>query len=175
MKTRLVSSLALVGALALGSAGCSLVAPVATDKVYAPSDGINADVDSIDVRNMLIVTSGDGEPFNVVFTTVNTTDSDQPLTLSFEGDKSATVSVEVPSGTTKFGHPEDDAELVTADLGNQRVGSTVTTYLESTGGQSVKTEVPILDGELDEYQAYVLSQSDIEAQEAEEPEQVGSL
>lgn len=161
LKIRLVSSLALAGAVVLGASGCSLIAPVATEKVYAPSDGINADVADLKLRNMLLVAGDDHSAFNVVFTAVNSGEREVPLTLSFDGDSAETVQTVVPRGSTKFGHPEDDGDLLVVDLGSQRVGSTVTAYLEAGTGKSVRTKVPVLDGTLDEYKQYVLSESDV--------------
>ncbi|MGO1660812.1 MAG: DNA modification methylase [Canibacter sp.] len=171
LKIRLVSSLALVGAVALGAAGCSLMAPISTEKPYAPSDGINADVANVDIRNMLLIAGAEGEPYNVVFSTVNNSGSDVPLSISFDGASTETVSVDVPAGSTLFGDPEGDADLVAVDLGQQAIGSTVTAYLETTSGKSVKTKVPVLDGTLDEYKNFVLTEADVEDAQLELPAQ----
>jgi hypothetical protein len=162
VKIRVVSTLALAGALAFSATGCSLVAPVATDKVYAQSDGVNADVESLDVRNLMLISGQAGDPYNVVFTAVNTKNSELPLTMSFVSDDgdTETASTQVKPGSTLYGQPSDEQDMLVVDLGDQHIGTTVTAYLETSTGKTVKTEVPVLDGTLNEYKDYVVTASE---------------
>ena len=57
MNTRIVSSVALAAVIALGATGCSLIAHQGTLTPYAPSDGIDANADAVEVRNLLLVIS----------------------------------------------------------------------------------------------------------------------
>ncbi|CAG7604138.1 DNA modification methylase [Leucobacter soli] len=155
MKTRLVSSLALAAAIALGATGCGLTAPMATLDPYAPSDGIDLTVAGVDVRNLMLIAAEDGEHFNVVFTAVNTTDSAEQLRINFEG-ASAPADFVVETGSTLFGDPEGEQELVLVSIPGLKVGAAAPAYLQVAGGQDVQRQVPVLDGTLVEYQRFVV-------------------
>lgn len=166
MKTRLVSSLVLAAAIALGASGCSLFAHQATTQPYAPSDGIDLTVAGVDVRNLMLIAAEDGETFNVVFTAVNRAESAQNLRISFvdaSGAASGQADFIVQPGAQQFGDPDSYAAEGDANGGPQLVaipdvtaGQTVTAYVQIAGGQDVKREVPVLDGTLEEYQRFVV-------------------
>src|SRR5690606_7681565 len=86
VKSRLAASIALATALALGTAGCTLVSINGTLKPYQPSDGAGASIGDIQVRNLLGL-SDDGEDVALVFSLVNESSSDETVTLQFtDGD-----------------------------------------------------------------------------------------
>ncbi|QZY53008.1 DNA modification methylase [Leucobacter tenebrionis] len=158
MKIRIASSVALAAALALGATGCSLIAPQGTLEPYAPSDGRDVSTEHVDVRNIMLVADETGENFNVVFSAVNRSGSDQQLTINFVGEGSASASAEfdVPEGNTRFGNPEGEQTPVLVALPGVEVGSTVTAYFQVAGTPEVEYEIPVLDGTLAEYRDYVL-------------------
>lgn len=158
MKTRIASSVALAAALALGLTGCGLIAPQATLTPYAPSDGIDVNVEGAKVRNLLLVADESGENFNVVFTGVNTGSSTVPLTITFEGEGSdrATAEFELEPGSTVFGPLDADQAPVLVSLRDVVPGSLVSAYLQTPGGDEVQRDVPVLDGELEEYKDLVV-------------------
>ncbi|MHA3682943.1 DNA modification methylase [Leucobacter sp. HY1908] len=158
MKIRIASSIALAAALALGATGCSLIAPQGTLEPYAPSDGVDVNVEGIDVRNILLVADETGENFNVVYTAMNRTGQEQVITMSFvaeNGDK-AIAEFTVPVGTTAFGNPAGEVAPVLVSMPGLMVGSTVSTYFQLAGAPEVEHNVPVLDGTLAEYRDYVL-------------------
>lgn len=162
MKTRIASSLALAAVIAFGATGCGLFAPQATTDPYAPSDGIEATFSGLDVRNLLLVQAEDGEHFNVVFTAVNTTLDSVELRISFvnrDGSAEAAADFLVEPGTQPFGDPDGKNEPVIVAIPGLAAGDTVTAYLQVSGSEDLERQVPVLDGTLPEYQAYVLPRS----------------
>lgn len=167
LKTRrIVSSLALAGALALGATGCSLIAPQGTTEPYAPSDGIDVTIDNIAVRNLLLVADSSGENFNVVFTGVNNTTDDAIIRITFvQGSSEASADFDLAPGLTSFGNPDGDVPPQLVTIPGLKVGATVDAYFEVAGGGETQYRVPVLDGTLAEYEQYVLSKSQMRALE----------
>lgn len=159
MKTRIASSIAIAAAIVLGATGCGLVAPQGTTDPYAPSDGIEASFSSVDIRNLLLVVSEDGENFNVVFTGVNAGTSPVQLRMTFvtkNGSSEATADFIIESGIQPFGSPDGDNEPVFVSLPGVAAGDTVQAYLQVPGSEDIERQVPVLDGTLAEYRDYVL-------------------
>lgn len=177
--TRLISSIALAAALALGASGCAMFAPQGTTDPYAPSDGIEVTIDGVDVRNLMLIGDAAGENFNVVFTAVNNTDGDQTLNVSFVDPNSSTTAnatFTVKPGLQQFGDltataEEGVASTEASDEGaaapalpenvqivsipGLKIGSTVKAYVQIGTGQEVEKQVPVLDGTLKEYERFV--------------------
>lgn len=158
MKIRIASSLAIAAGLVLGTSGCNLIAPQATLEQYAPSDGIELRLDGVDLLNVLLIADEGGESHNVVFNSVNTTGAPVNLTFQFEneGGQRASADVEIPVGTTVFGDPALDQEVVVVELPGTLVGSTVDTAFQVSGQDEQQHFVPVLDGTLEEYVPLVL-------------------
>ncbi|MCW2288849.1 DNA modification methylase [Leucobacter luti] len=158
MKIRIASSIAIAAALALGATGCSLIAPQGTLKPYAPSDGVDVNVSGIDVRNIMLIADESGENFNVVFGSVNLTEAEQELAISFtsEGSQKARAEFTIPTGNTLFGNPAGEETPVLVTIPGAVPGATVDAYFQKAGAEEVKYEVPVLDGTLAEYRDYVL-------------------
>ena len=169
MKTRrIASSLVLAAALALGATGCSLIAPQGTTTPYAPSDGVDVNIENIAVRNMLLVADESGENFNVVFTAVNNTAEDAIVRITFvKGSSEASADFNLAPGSTSFGNPDGDVAPQLVSLSGLEAGATVEAYFEVAGGGEAKYMVPVLDGTLAEYQQYVLSKSQMRKLEKE--------
>lgn len=163
MKIRIASSIALAAALTLGATGCSLIAAQDTLIQYAPSDGVDANVNGVEVRNLMLVADESGEQQNVVFTGINAGEKAQQLTISFmaDGQQVATSEFEVPAGTTKFGDPEGEQSLVLVKIPEAKAGTLVDAYLSTPGSAEVQHRVPVLDGSLKEYRPYVLTAEQI--------------
>lgn len=174
MKIRIASSVALAAALMLGATGCSLIAPQGTLKPYAPSDGIDVTVESVEVRNILLIADETGENFNVVFGAVNRTGEPQSLAISFsgEGSQQARAEFTVPTGNTLFGNPDGEETPVLVSIPGLQPGATVTAYFQVPGASEVEREVPVLDGTLEEYRKYVLPAGFSQADESPAAEEL---
>lgn len=174
MKTRrIASSLALAAAIAMGATGCGLFAPQGTTDTYAPSDGIDVNLEGLDVRNLLLIADESGENFNVVFTGVNNGDAPVILRMTFvdeSGSSKATADFLVESGLSVFGDPDGDIAPTLVSIPGLIAGANVMTYIEVAGGGEEQREVPVLDGTLAEYQRFVLSPAELVADEATELE-----
>lgn len=158
MKIRIASSIALAAAIALGASGCSLIAPQATTIPYAPSDGIDVTVDGVNVRNLMLVADESGENFNVVFSSVNLTESERELAITFtgKGSQEARAEFTIPTGNTRFGNPDGAEVPVLVTIPDLTPGQTVDAYLQTPVSSEKQRFVPVLNGELGEYADYVL-------------------
>lgn len=158
LKFRTASSLALAAGVVLGMSGCNLIAPQATTVQYAPSDGIEVQLEGIDVLNALLVADEGGQSFNFVFNTVNLTGSPADLGVQFTttDGKTASADVKIPAGNTNFGHPDKGQEIVVVDLPGVRAGDTVDASFQLSGQPEEQSPVPVLDGTLAEYAPLVL-------------------
>lgn len=149
-RTLAVSAAALT---ALGATGCSAVNEQATTIQYSPSDGIVENVGPLELRNILIITSDEGEPGTILGTVFNTADSPVQLTIdgenessqvTIEGDGKYVFEDEVADDGTLQGISEIPGSLV--DIGFTVDGETV---------ETTELRVPVLDGTLEAYREFV--------------------
>ncbi|KRE60057.1 hypothetical protein [Nostocoides sp. Soil756] len=73
MTNRTASALRLTGILGatLLASGCAVMSPVQTDQPYIPADGVQLTIPGLELRNLLIVSSGKGAPGVLVGQAVN--------------------------------------------------------------------------------------------------------
>lgn len=158
MKTRqIVSAFALASALTLSLSGCGLFTPVATLQQYSPSDGVDVNVETVKVRNMMLITDEDAKKFNVVFTGVNNGDAAALVRFAFvndSGSADATADFDLEPGVNVFG-PKGDNPQTIIKLNGPKAGDTVKVFVEVQGLGEAEFEVPVLDGTLEEYKALV--------------------
>lgn len=153
MKSRLVASVALAGALLLGTTGCTLGAVTGTLVHYQPSDGVAANVGDVKVRNLLGL-SENGEDVSLVMSIINSGTSAAQVDFQYEdssGTKS-TITITVPASSSLHvgGTGEEDARAVLRDAGVV-IGSLVNVYIQYGDHQGQQVKVPVLDGSLEEY------------------------
>jgi hypothetical protein len=152
VKARLIASIVVAGAVALGMSGCNLIAPQATLKQYDASDGVGVTVGSVAVRNAIVV-SDDGETGNLVFSVANRDDRAHTVLIEVEGiDEQFQVLAE--PGLTSFDGSGANDPLRIESLGVQPGGiiDVFFQYGEETGATA---SVPVLTGELLEYSTLV--------------------
>ena len=151
-----VQRLGLIAAIGIGAmafTGCSAINQQSTTTVYSPSDGVRMDMGSLELRNVLIVSNGAGEPGRVLGSFYNTSTSD--ITLTIIGTQGSQTEVTVKPGVpTILNGTSDKAILntVTAAAGAMEV-----LQLRQSGGTSTNgsLNVPVLDGTLAEYKPMV--------------------
>lgn len=78
---RTLPAIATLTIAAASMAGCSWMSPVQTMKTYAPADGVEADLGSLKVTNLLVVTDKEGAEGTVVGSVTNSSNDEQ--TISF--------------------------------------------------------------------------------------------
>lgn len=150
MKARQAASIALTAALLLGTSGCTLFAVQGTRTHYQPSDGVPAEVGSLQLRNILGV-SEDGEDVTLLLTAVNTAATDSDLSIQYTDASGAKVTTTVTiAGDESRSFSGDELVLRGVDT---TVGGRLDVYLSVPGKQGQKVLVPILDGTLPEYGA----------------------
>lgn len=149
MKARIAASIVLAVGVAMGTAGCNLIAPQATTYHYDPSDGVSANVGDIAVRNAMII-SDDGELGNLVVTVVNSGTEEIDLEVQYEtADGLAKASITAEPGTTVVGEHGD--EVVQLDGLGTIAGSLVKTYFGYGTEEQAEALLPVLTSDMESY------------------------
>lgn len=134
----------------MGLSACSLTSPAATLLRYAPADGIELDGDAIDVRDLLVVSQGDGAPGVVLGSVFN--QSTEPITLTVRaGGTALSPQLEVAPGSfvrldgtgASSDEGEDQSEPVTIPVLATPAGQSVEIAV-STGQETLSGNVPVL-------------------------------
>lgn len=152
MKARLIASIVVAGAVALGMSGCNLIAPQATLKQYDASDGVGVTVGSVAVRNAIVV-SDDGETGNLVFSLANRDDRAHTVLIEIEGKDEQFQVLAEPGLTTFDGSGANDPLRIEA-LGTQP-GAVLDVFFQYGDETGATASVPVLTGQLLEYSTLV--------------------
>lgn len=147
---KLAIAAAAIGVGLLSVTGCGFVNAQQTTHQYAASDGIKADLGALQLRNILIVASGENEPGRVIGAVFNTSSSDATLTMS--GANGAQTEIPVRANSEVFLNDSADAAILST-AGAIPGGLTPVTI--RTGSDSATVNVPVLDGTLPEYAQYL--------------------
>ena len=155
MQRGFFAPLVLSSALVFAVSGCTFSAEIATHKDYDPSDGVGATLGDIAVRNVMLITNEEGQA-KLVMSVVNTGDIDVSLQVQYDGEgESVTEFLEVPTlpALTRFG--DDPAAGVILEGSDVIAGSLVPVYFQHGAVPGELVLVPVLDGELPEYELLV--------------------
>ena len=142
MKRSLVTRtpvLALVAALAVGTAGCTVNSPIQTAETKVLADGVPADIGPAQVRNLALVSGEKGGDATVVGAVENTSDKELTLTVAVSGGGKA--SAKVPAHATVSLSEDDKVTLKKVDAAP---GDMVDVEL-SDGSDTTPVSVPVLD------------------------------
>ena len=141
------------GLLALGLTACS---PITTQEPYAPSDGVQVELESqITGQNLMILTAAAGEPGVLLGALTNNTESATSVTVEVG---STLVTLPISARQTMLLSAPD--AVPTATLGVVDVvlaavedppGSVADVRVSTPESGSVTVAVPVLDGTLDPY------------------------
>ena len=139
---------ALVAAAAgLALAGCSVNSPTTTNVEYAPADGVELDGEVVDVRDLLVVSQGDGAPAVISGSVINTSAEPVTVTVSVDGtDLTPEVTVEPESSARLDGTDPDgsDGQRLVLEALESPAGQNVEIRLEVEGGEALSTIAPVL-------------------------------
>lgn len=153
MKNKKFLTLSAAALVVLGLTGCSLNPEVESLRPYAPSDGVQVDVESLKSRNLMFIRSESGEAVLIgsfvnstmeeVMGSIETTDA-EGNTLKFE------FSVE-PGGKFDLGYNGNPG----LELSVSEIPGAMRNVFVAAGGDPVGLLVPVLDGTLEEYRPFV--------------------
>lgn len=156
-----VALVAVIGAVAL--VGCSTVNPIITQKDYAPSDGLQVQIGDVRALNLLIITTGEGEPASLTGSLHNAGESAEDIIFALDGQHG--VSVSVPAGALVKLSLDGDASVVApAPAAPGRI-ATISIQSDDTG--VITTPVPVLDGTLPAYRPELAALESVQIPPAE--------
>ncbi|ANS80005.1 putative lipoprotein [Serinicoccus hydrothermalis] len=137
----------LAAGAALVLAGCSVNSPAATTLRYAPADGVELDGDTVDVRDLLVVSHGEGAPAVVSGSVINSSSEPVTVLVSVSGTEvTPTVSVGAHSTVRLDGVDADGSDgepLILPEL-ESPAGQTVEVRVEVEGQETLSTLAPVL-------------------------------
>jgi len=146
---RAAASALIAGALLVGTAGCSFVTPIATLNQYDPSDGINASVGELKVRNVLAISSEDNSAVSLMITIINTSTSSGSLRLQYETADGERVDISKPLSANEvksYGTEVDGETIIISDAGVS-AGQLFPVYLQYGNDSGTELLVPVIAGD----------------------------
>ncbi|QDG64485.1 hypothetical protein [Pseudarthrobacter sp. NIBRBAC000502771] len=148
---KLALTAAALGASLL-TAGCGYITPQQTSHQYSASDGIRADLGPLQLRNILIVSTGEDEPGRLIGAVYNSSSKDVKLTVN--GAKGSQTEVPVKANSYTLLNEKSDEAILSTTGG--KPGSLVDVKISENGTNVSSTvKVPVLDATLQEYKDYV--------------------
>ena len=147
---KLAMAAVAIGAGLLSVTGCGYINAQQTSHQYASSDGVKADLGSLQLRNIVIVSTGADKPGRVIGAVFNQGSSD--ATLVIDGANGAQTSIPVKEKSETYLNEDSDSAILSSPGGHP--GSLVTVSIAS-GSETAKLQVPVMDGSLVEYQEYL--------------------
>jgi hypothetical protein len=146
VRSRVLASVAVAAAVALGATGCEFMTSADTQHIKDITDGVNVSVGKVDVRNALLITRK-GTNARFIATVVN--NSNDPQTLSIQAKGGLTDTVDVPANSTlDLAKPANDITFRGIDVKPGSLSKVFFTYAGATGASA---GVPVLNGQMEEY------------------------
>ncbi|MCY7412620.1 MAG: hypothetical protein LH471_06240 [Salinibacterium sp.] len=112
---RAVASAILASALVIGTTGCTFITQQATLIPYSPSDGIDANLGDVKLRNVIALMSDDGLAASLLITIVNDGDARANVrmqTVSATGEQVSFVKAVPGNSVVSFGNTVDEEQLI---------------------------------------------------------------
>ncbi|MDO5503756.1 MAG: hypothetical protein Q4G67_11345 [Actinomycetia bacterium] len=135
---RLLAGLSALALVALLS-GCFYVSPMATENVYNPGHGVSVDLGPVQVRNLMVVGTAEGEPATVSAYVLN--NGTEAVTVNFSAGGEP-VGVEVPRNAAMQISPAGEGEGVTLDSLGVAPGAMVPLSVQVDDGAPAQVGVP---------------------------------
>jgi hypothetical protein len=153
LKIKKITALAAVALATVALSGCSLSREIASLDMYAPSDGVQLDIEQLKARNVMLIKGASGNAV-LIGSFVNSGTESITATLQTEDANGEVVRVafEVAPGK-KFDLGYNGTEGVVMPLAGVP-GSIHPVYLAGSS-DPIEMNVPILDGTLAEYRPFV--------------------
>ncbi|ARJ04712.1 hypothetical protein GCM10010988_37180 [Cnuibacter physcomitrellae] len=153
MRSRFASIAVVATLVTFGTAGCAFITPQATVYEVETSDGVNANVGDISIRNATLISDDEGELASMLVSFVSTSQSDELLTVQYEdaatGERvSQKVSVAGNQAISSYGGKGGDQIL----LENvSKPGSLFPVFFQYGSEEGQQVLVPVLNDSLPEY------------------------
>ena len=149
-RTRTAAAAGVIALSLLGATGCSAVNDQATTLEYSPSDGIVQNIGDLELRNILVISDGDGEPGRLLGTVANASPDPINLELSIGGSQ---LTWNIPAGGKVVYDDAPQSEVVVQTV-NVVPGTGI--RAEATAGSETATlNIPVVDGQVPYYQDYL--------------------
>lgn len=156
MLNRKIAAVAIAAAVALGTTGCTFTSPVASLEVYDPSDGVNATVGKLQVRNFMYLTTPSGQ--GALFGSIVNQDHDAVATTvelhAHESEGATEIPVSIGAGE-KLDLGYNGGQAIPLGI-SVKAGAIVELHV-SVGSEKITLNVPVLDGTFPEYAPLVNS------------------
>ncbi|MCU1584862.1 MAG: modification methylase [Microbacteriaceae bacterium] len=155
MRTRIAASVVVAATLLLATTACTFLTPQSTLKVYSPSDGVDATVGQVEVRNAMLL-SKDGQDASFVVSMVNDGQKDATVRIQYESKTASgsthkvNTNVQLAGGEVKTFGSSDTRQLVFTGI-DTKPGALFPVFVQYgslTGDQML---VPVLNGALAPY------------------------
>lgn len=118
---RLLAGLSALSVAALLS-GCAVFSPMATEIPYNPGDGVAISLGQVEVRDLIVIGTDEGEPATLSAYVVNRSAEDVTVSFATEGGSSGTVDVPANSAVQASPVGEEGLTLDSLEVG---IGSMV--------------------------------------------------
>ena len=149
-RTRTAAAAGVIALSLLGATGCSAVNDQATTLEYSPSDGIVQDIGELELRNIVVVSDGDGKPGRLMGTAANASSAPINFELSIGGTD---LSWNIPAGGKVVYDDAPQSEVLIESV-NVIPGTGI--RAEATAGSETATlNLPVVDGQVSYYRDYL--------------------
>jgi hypothetical protein len=149
---KLAMATAALGVGLLSLTGCGYTNAQQTTQQYSASDGTHTELGALELRNMLILATGEDQPGRLTGAVYNDSSEDVTLTLTGSGGSEAEISVPKNSYTLLT----NETEPVILQTAGAEPGALVEMDVKEDGtNQTAKFKVPVLDATLEEYAEYL--------------------
>jgi hypothetical protein len=149
VRRRIAVAAVLAVGLALGSTGCTFLAPTATAIKYNPSDGVSLNLGDLQVRNAFAI-SPKGVDANLVGVFLNSGNSPINVGLQYTAHVKGVSQVltthflVAPGKPVSFGNP--GVKQVVFRAANVKPGALLNIFIQYGGTQGRNLLIPVLDG-----------------------------
>jgi hypothetical protein len=155
VRTRILASVAVAAAVALGATGCEFMTTADTQHIKDITDGINVNVGKLNIRNALFVSTNSGRNARFVATIVNSTGSAKELTVQAKDSTDHEATVRVPANTTlDLANAKSADEIVFRNV-KVTPGDLTKVYFSYPSATGASAKIPVLTGAMAEYATLV--------------------
>jgi hypothetical protein len=163
VRARGVALALLAAGVLVGTSACTYMTPQATMTITDISEGVNATVGAIDVRNAVVLSS-DGETGSFLVNLLNTSDNGVSVRVQYQDANDAKVTEQVfvnPGKVTSLGGAGNQ-QLVFNNIGTA-AGDLLPVFIQYDKVPGAQLQVPVLDESLDYFAGLLPSPSPSES------------